>query len=285
MPERPNHDGEGLLPLPGAETAAAPAGLAVQLAGVDKTFPDGLEVLRGVDLAIAPGQFVSLLGPSGCGKTTLLRLVAGLEAPTDGTVMVGQGEADRISIGYVFQFPTLMPWASVAENVRLPLRMRRVPGPEARRRVAEALHQVQLSDFADTLPSKLSGGMAMRVSIARALVIGPRLLLMDEPFAALDEMSRFQLGEELSALQARLGFTVLFVTHSVYEAAFLADRIAVMTPRPGAVATLVDNPAASPRADAYRMKEEYHRMVRAVQSALHDAGGSDPRGRWRRTDY
>lgn len=207
----------------------------LQIDAVGRRFPGGVEALRDVSLRIDAGDFVALLGPSGCGKSTLLRLIAGLDQPDAGALRWQEGHAPGVGeVGFVFQDATLLPWASAADNVRLPLRLRGVRGDAE---VRAALHRVGLNGFEGARPAQLSGGMRMRVSIARALVTRPRLLLMDEPFAALDEFTRHRLQEDLLHLWRDLGCTVVFVTHSIYEAAFLAQRIVLMTPRPGRIAT------------------------------------------------
>jgi NitT/TauT family transport system ATP-binding protein len=200
---------------------------------VSRTFATGTQALSDVSLRVGTGEFVALLGPSGCGKSTLLRLLAGLDAPNAGAVRWDAGTPG--SVGYVFQDATLLPWASAAENVWLPLRLRGEAKAMAAPRVAAALARVGLAGFEQARPRELSGGMRMRVSIARSLVARPRLLLMDEPFAALDEFTRHALQEDLLALQAEAGCSVVFVTHSIYEAAFLARRIVLMSPRPGRI--------------------------------------------------
>jgi NitT/TauT family transport system ATP-binding protein len=202
-----------------------------------------LEALRNVSLAIAAGDFVALLGPSGCGKSTLLRLIAGLDQPDAGSLTWDAGHRPtQGEIGFVFQDATLLPWATAADNVFLPLRLRGIRREQAMPQVHAALERVGLHGFVEARPRQLSGGMRMRVSIARALVTRPRLLLMDEPFAALDEFTRHRLQEDLLSLWQELGCTIVFVTHSIYEAAFLARRIALMTPRPGRI----DHEIASP---------------------------------------
>ncbi len=198
---------------------------AVALQGVRRSFGD-VVALDGVDLSVEQGDFVALIGPSGCGKSTLLRIIAGLDAGE------GQVAVDRSSIAYVFQDAHLLPWRTVADNVALPLELRGVPDRGA---VARALADVELTDAADRYPAQLSGGMRMRASIARALVTEPRLLLMDEPFAALDEITRNRLDERLRALWASRGLTVLFVTHAIFEATFLAERAIVMSKRPARI--------------------------------------------------
>ena len=211
-----------------SETDSRTGGLAVSLRGVTKLYDRGVMALGPLDLDVSKGEFVSLLGPSGCGKSTALRLIAGLSAPTSGTVGVlrpGGRAHPGHGIGFVFQEPTLMPWTSVRENVRLPLKLAQMPVAEAGARVGEALAQVGLSEFADAYPRELSGGMKMRVSLARALVTDPDILLMDEPFAALDEITRFRLNNDLLALWRNLRKTVIFVTHSVFEfGVFVAAR-------------------------------------------------------------
>ncbi|MCC6736825.1 MAG: ABC transporter ATP-binding protein [Bauldia sp.] len=254
----------------GAIRAAA----IVRLTSVAKTFANGVRALDGVDLSIAPGEFVSLLGPSGCGKSTILRLVAGLSSPSAGAVTLGGSpeEAARIrrEIGFVFQEPTLMPWATVAANVGMALKLRHVPHREVQDRVAEALALVGLDSFAKAYPRQLSGGMKMRVSIARALVARPKLLLLDEPFAALDEITRFRLNDDLVRLWHEFRWTVLFVTHSVFESVYLSSRVLVMSPRPGRVVRDMAIPDAG-RSEAWRMSPEYNALAREVSLALHAA--------------
>src|SRR6202790_2140194 len=215
-------------------------GLAVSLRAVTKVYDSGVMALGPLDLDVAKGEFVSLLGPSGCGKSTALRLIAGLSAPTSGTVGISRSAGEprgKHAIGFVFQEPTLMPWTSVRDNVRLPLKLAHAASGEANSRVEEALTQVGLADFADAYPRELSGGMKMRVSLARALVTDPDILLMDEPFAALDEITRFRLNNDLLALWRSLRKTIVFVTHSVFESVYLSQRVVVMTSRPGRIAT------------------------------------------------
>ncbi len=206
------------------------------LDGVTKRFANATLALDGISARIEPGDFVALLGPSGCGKSTLLRLLAGLEAPTAGRIAWDAAPPAAGEIGFIFQDATLLPWANAADNVFLPLRLRGQSRRAAAPAVAAALAQVGLADFASAKPAALSGGMRMRVSIARAMVSSPQLLLMDEPFAALDEFTRHRLQDDLHALWRQTGKTVIFVTHSIYEAAYLANRIFVMSPRPGRIA-------------------------------------------------
>jgi NitT/TauT family transport system ATP-binding protein len=229
-----------------------------------KRYSTGVLALDGLNAEIAPGEFVALLGPSGCGKSTLLRLLAGLEAPSSGQLAWDghNGAPGPGEVGFVFQDATLLPWATAAENVYLPLKLRHVARQEATAKVEAALAQVGLSEFANARPKGLSGGMKMRVSIARALVSEPILLLMDEPFAALDEFTRHRLQDDLLALWARTGKTIVFVTHSIYEAAYLANRILVMSPRPGKIA--VDLKATLPMGPHRRVSGEYTALVERI---------------------
>jgi NitT/TauT family transport system ATP-binding protein len=253
------------------ESGPRPAGLAVTLRGVTKVYDNGVTALGPFDLNVAKGEFVSLLGPSGCGKSTALRLIAGLNTPTLGTVRVsqpsGQAHAGR-AVGFVFQEPTLMPWTSVRENVRLPLKLAHTPVAAANARVGQALKQVGLGEFADAYPRELSGGMKMRVSLARALVTDPDILLMDEPFAALDEITRFRLNNDLLALWRDLRKTVIFVTHSVFESVYLSQRVVVMTSRPGRIGAEFRIEAAEPRGEDFRTSADYSGYCRKVSNAL-----------------
>jgi NitT/TauT family transport system ATP-binding protein len=247
------------------------SGLAVDLAGVTKTFDNGVMALGPLDLAIRHGEFVSLVGPSGCGKSTALRLIAGLAAPTLGRIEVSRrpgAERPGHAIGFVFQEPTLMPWTSVRENVRLPLKLARVARTEADRRIDDALTSVGLAEFAGAYPRQLSGGMKMRVSLARALVTDPDILLMDEPFAALDEITRFRLNNDLLALWRSLRKTVIFVTHSVFESVYLSQRVLVMTARPGRIGAEIRIDAAEPRDEDFRTSAAYAGYCREVSAAL-----------------
>jgi NitT/TauT family transport system ATP-binding protein len=254
-----------------SEMSSRPAGLAVSLRGVTKVYDNGVMALGPFDLDVRKGEFVSLLGPSGCGKSTALRLIAGLNAPTSGSVGVSQphgpARAGR-AIGFVFQEPTLMPWTSVRENVRLPLKLAHAPAAEADTRVGEALAQVGLAEFAGAYPRELSGGMKMRVSLARALVTDPDILLMDEPFAALDEITRFRLNNDLLSLWRNLRKTVIFVTHSVFESVYLSQRVIVMTSRPGRVEAEFRIDAAEPRGEDFRTSADYAGYCRKVSNAL-----------------
>jgi NitT/TauT family transport system ATP-binding protein len=232
---------------------------------VSKRFANGTLALDGARLDVEERQFLSLLGPSGCGKSTLLRLIAGLAEPSTGTI-TWEGGHDGLS--FVFQEPTLMPWSTVANNVALPLALAGVALDVAGKRVAQALEQVGLAQFHHAYPRELSGGMKMRVSIARGLVTDPPLLLMDEPFAALDEITRFKLNDDLIALWRAVGNTVVFVTHSVFESVYLSSRIVVMTPRPGRIFADLAIDAPFPRDESFRTSAEYAGYCRTVSQAL-----------------
>lgn len=237
---------------------------------VSKTFNGNVTALHELSLKVNFGDFISLLGPSGCGKSTALRLIAGLIEPTKGKI-AWQGEQGSGSIGVVFQEPTLMPWATVESNVWLPFRLRRESFDSVRDRIAHSLQLVGLEGFAKSYPRELSGGMKMRVSIARALSTNPRIILMDEPFAALDEITRFKLNNDLLAMKAEIGCTIIFVTHSVFESVFLSDRIAVMAARPGRIIheLAIDEPY--PRDESFRTSPEYASHCRTASDALQDA--------------
>jgi len=236
----------------------------LSLYAVAKRFSNGTQALRDLSFTVAPGEFVSLLGPSGCGKSTALRLAANLLTPDSGAVTFPTGKPE---IGFVFQEPTLMPWADALTNARLPLDLQNAPRGETNDRAASALARVGLAGFERALPRELSGGMKMRVSLARALVARPRLLLLDEPFAALDEITRAQLGDDLLRLWREDGLTILFVTHSVSESAFLSQRVLVMTPRPGTITADIGLPGAR---DA-RLSPATIEAQRAISTALNGA--------------
>jgi NitT/TauT family transport system ATP-binding protein len=237
------------------------------ISGVGRHFPSGTEALREVSLRLESGDFLALLGPSGCGKSTLLRLIAGLDQPDNGTLRWDAGAPPGPGeVGYVFQDATLLPWASAEDNVWLPLRLRGVGRDTAQEDVESVLARVGLNGFETARPAQLSGGMRMRVSIARALVTKPRLLLMDEPFAALDEFTRHRLQEDLLDLWSGIGCTIVFVTHSIYEAAFLARRIVLMTPRPGRIGQEIASPL--PRSADTRLDPAYAALVAAVSHAM-----------------
>jgi NitT/TauT family transport system ATP-binding protein len=259
------------MSLPTTIKSSAPL---VALRGVGKAFANGTRALEGLDLKIQPGEFVALLGPSGCGKSTALRIIAGLSAPTDGMVEWPSAAGDprrENRIGFVFQDPTLMPWTTVFNNVHLPLSLNAVPADEAYPRVIAAIARVGLQDFTYTYPRELSGGMRMRVSIARALVTEPRLLLMDEPFAAIDEITRFKLNDDLLTMWQALRTTVVFVTHSVFESVYLSNRIVVMAARPGRIFTELAIDAPYPRDRNFRTSPEYAAHCRRASEALAQA--------------
>jgi len=250
--------------------SAAPA---VEMLSAEKTYSNGTRALLPVDLSIAEGEFVTLLGPSGCGKSTLLKMVAGLLEPTDGRLLVWRKPVAHIDeagrkTAFVFQAPTLMPWASVEANVRLPLDLAGIPRNEADDRVADALSLVGLDKFASVLPRALSGGMQMRVSIARGLVTQPDLLLMDEPFGALDEITRHKLDADLLDLWRKKKLTVIFVTHSIHEAIFLSSRVIMMAARPGRVVEqfFIDEPY--PRTDDFIVSTQFSRHAKLLQGSL-----------------
>lgn len=249
----------------------------VRLEQVDKTFANGTEALRGLDLTVRNHEFLSLLGPSGCGKSTALRLIAKLAKASRGNIhWEGTDRStDRRQAGFVFQEPTLMPWATVFDNVYLPLRLERLRRREARPRIEAAIGMVGLEGFEGAYPRELSGGMKMRVSIARALITEPELLLMDEPFAALDEITRFKLNDDLLKLWQQHRWTVIFVTHSVYESVYLSNRIAVMAARPGRVIADLPIDAPYPRTEAFRTSTAYNDYCRTVSAQLHQALGGD----------
>jgi NitT/TauT family transport system ATP-binding protein len=253
----------------------------VRLAGVKKVFQgaDGSRTvaLEDIDLAIAPGEFISLIGPSGCGKSTLLRVVGDLIPPSAGTVEVNGKRADRARLdrdyGMVFQAPVLFDWRTVEANVRLPLEVIGLRGAERDRRVREMLELVELGGFARHYPHQLSGGMQQRVAIARALALQPSILLMDEPFGALDEMTRERLNAEVLRIWQRTGKTVIFVTHSIPEAVFLSTRVVVMSPRPGRISDVVAIDLSQPRNDETRESDRYYELVTEVREALRGRRG------------
>ncbi len=242
----------------------------VGLHDVGKTFPNGTVAVESFDLDIREGEFLTLLGPSGCGKSTVLRMIAGLTEPSRGALQWGDAKGAG-TLSFVFQEPTLMPWATVEANVRLPLMLKGVDSNSATARVEEALARVGLSPFAQAYPRELYGGMKMRASIARGLVTAPELLLMDEPFAALDEINRFKLNNDLLALWRDLHKTVVFVTHSVFESVYLSQRIVVLTPRPGRVFAEIQIDEPQPRDESFRTSAEYAALCRRVSQALEQA--------------
>ncbi len=250
----------------------APVDVVLEMSGVGRTFTDGTAALTELDLRVRRGEFVSVVGPSGCGKSTLLRLASGLDAPTAGTLGVAPGR-----LGYVFQDPTLLPWRSVRRNVELLAELEGVPRDERRRRVDRVLRLVGLEGFAKARPAALSGGMRMRASLARSLVLEPELFLLDEPFGALDELTRERMNDELVALFTDRALTVVFVTHSVAEAVFLSGRVAVMSPRPGRIVGEVAVPFPYPRPPGLRFEPEFGRLAARVSALLR---GAPARAEW-----
>lgn len=249
-----------------------PAPPTIALESVHRHFAGGVHALAGVTLAVAPGEFVSLLGPSGCGKSTVLRLAAGLDDPTSGHVDAPARRADTdAATAFVFQEPTLMPWASVADNVALPLRLQRLPRAQIATRVRQVLERVGLHEFERAYPAELSGGMKMRASIARALVTEPRVLLMDEPFAALDDITRQRLNAELLQWWRAQRMATLFVTHNVAEAVFLSQRVLVMGARPGRVVAELAIDGSWSRDAAWRHAAAFAQACQHLSAALERA--------------
>ena len=252
----------------------------VSVRGVTKVFgKGGVTALKDIDLDVAQGDFVSLIGPSGCGKSTLLRIVGDITEPTSGDVTVNGKSARRAredrDYGIVFQAPVLFDWRTVAKNIALPLEMQRWDRGRRQARVAEMLDLVELTGFEKLYHWQLSGGMQQRVSIARALAFAPPLLLMDEPFGALDEMTRERLNLELLRIWSETGSTVVFVTHSISEAVFLSTRVAVMSPRPGRVSALIGIDLPQPRTVETREQPRFFELVTEVREALHATGADE----------
>jgi NitT/TauT family transport system ATP-binding protein len=245
--------------------------LLLSFDNVTKAFPNGTRALADASFSIAEGEFVSLVGPSGCGKSTALRLIAGLTAPTSGAI---RWRGAKPAIGFVFQDAALMPWANVEKNVRLPLELAAADAADVARRTADALALVGLDRFAKSYPRELSGGMRMRVSIARALAARPSVLLMDEPFAALDELTRERLNDELRALWAAKNLTIVFVTHSIYESVYLSSRAVVMSPRPGRVVADVAMAEPVARDPEFRATATYGERCRRIRAALMESGAA-----------
>ncbi len=260
-------------PFGRAQRAVAP--ILVSLQNVGKTFPNGVTALSGLDLEVRQGETLTLLGPSGCGKSTVLRLIAGLTEPSAGAIVWADDSARR-NIGFVFQDPTLLPWANVFDNVFLPLRLAGESRAGSRELVMDALERVGLADFARALPRELSGGMKMRCAIARAFITRPSLVLMDEPFAALDEVTRCKLNEGLVTLKERLGATIVFVTHSIFESAFVSTRMVVMSRPLGAIVEEIRVDPSLARDDEYRMSESFSQTARRASLALRGAMGETP---------
>ena len=253
---------------------------AVEVLSAEKTYPNGTQALLPVNLTVSEGEFITLLGPSGCGKSTLLKMIAGLLQATDGKLLLWRKPVDQVEssghrLSFVFQEATLMPWARVMGNVRLPLDLAGVPREQANPRVRSALQGVGLDKFEQALPRELSGGMQMRVSIARGLVTEPQLLLMDEPFGALDEITRNRLDADLLALWAQKRLTVIFVTHSIYEAVYLSQRVVVMAARPGRIVdeVLIDEPY--PRGPEFRVSTRFSHYAKTLQDSLLRASGAN----------
>jgi NitT/TauT family transport system ATP-binding protein len=270
-------------PPPAPNPSPYTATPAVQLSGIEMTFnlgrPNAVQALAAIDLSIRPGEFVSLIGPSGCGKSTLLRLVADLLRPTAGSVTVNGKPARQARLdhdyGMAFQHAGLFEWRTVARNVELPLELRGWPKAKRSARALEMLELVKLSDFAGHRPWELSGGMQQRVAIARALAAGAGLLLMDEPFGALDEMTREHMQAELAGICAETAATVVFVTHSIPEAVYLSDRVVVMSRRPGRVRAVIDVELGE-RDEGTREATDFYKRITEVREALRGIGGSGP---------
>ena len=255
--------------------AGAPSALVVEVRGVDKTFATatgGVKALEGIGLSIRAGEFVSLIGPSGCGKSTLLRIIGDLTRPTAGDVLVNGKPAHRARLdrdyGMVFQAPVLMDWRTVSRNVELPLEVMRYSRADRQERSKRLLELVELGDFGDRYPWQLSGGMQQRVAIARAFAFDPALILMDEPFGALDEMTRERMNLELMRIWRETETTIVFVTHSIPEAVFLSTRVVVMSPRPGRINRVVDVNLPQPRTFETREERRYFELVTEVREAL-----------------
>jgi NitT/TauT family transport system ATP-binding protein len=253
---------------------------AVEVLSAEKTYPNGTKALLPVNLTVKEGEFITLLGPSGCGKSTLLKMVAGLLQPSDGRLLLWRKPGNELDstghrLSFVFQEATLMPWARVMGNVRLPLDLAGVPAEQAEPRVRSALQMVGLDKFETALPRELSGGMQMRVSIARGLVTEPQLLLMDEPFGALDEITRNRLDSDLLDLWQKKKLTVIFVTHSIYEAVYLSQRVVVMAARPGRIVDEVTIDEPYPRGPDFRVSTRFSQYAKTLQDSLLKASGSD----------
>ncbi|MAK89806.1 MAG: nitrate/sulfonate/bicarbonate ABC transporter ATP-binding protein [Oleibacter sp.] len=280
MSSNVNYKAAGNTEQVNTSPAAAGEVNAIEMLSVEKVYPNGTRALRPVDLKIKEGEFVTLLGPSGCGKSTLLKMIAGLEDTSDGRLLLWKKPVDQIeetghSLSFVFQEASLMPWHSVRKNVSMALELDNIPSKEAKPRIDKALKLVGLDRFADALPRELSGGMQMRVSIARGLVVNPDLLLMDEPFGALDEITRFRLDSDLLDLWRDNGLTVVFVTHSIHEAVFLSQRVIVMAARPGRVVADIKIDEPFPRKSEFRMTQRFSEYAMQLHEYLMDAAAEE----------
>jgi NitT/TauT family transport system ATP-binding protein len=254
-----------------------PTGHDASIVSIDRLsmiYHGGVPALDGITLNVAKGEFVSLVGPSGCGKSTLLRIVAGLVEPTDGSVLVAGAAPKearrRVRVSFVFQDATLLPWRTAARNVALPLEIAHTPASDRSQRIRSTLDMVGLADFGRRRPRELSGGMRMRVSLARALVTDPQIIFLDEPFGALDDITRQTLNEELLGLWQKRSWTALFVTHNLAEAAFLSTRIVILSPRPGRIVADVPVPFAAPRRPDLRAEPEFARFVGEIGRLLRE---------------
>lgn len=244
--------------------------LAIQLSQVYKTYSNGTVALQDMSLDIYESQFISLVGPSGCGKSTVLRIISGLGSLSSGSIQWGESSRKDPQLAYVFQEAALMPWANVIDNICLPLKLKGIPRAAARKSAQEAVELVGLQGFEQSFPRELSGGMKMRVSIARALVTKPSVLLMDEPFGALDEITRSRLNSDLLKLWSQMQWTVIFVTHNIYEAVYLSNRVVVMAARPGRAIAEIGINAPYPRTEAFRTSALYNEYCREVSSRLYE---------------
>lgn len=261
---------EGPAAAAGSDTAPAERPVRVRFDDIDLTFPDGTRALEGVSFDVREGEFIAIIGPSGCGKSTLLRIASGLEEPTGGSV-----ECDRENLGYVFQDPTLLPWRTAQSNVELFAEFHGIPKRERAARAREALRAVGLEGAYRKFPKSLSGGMRSRVSLARSLLLHPRLFLFDEPFAAIDEITRERLNDQLIELFVEEQFAGIFVTHSIAEACYLASRIIVMTARPGKVLETIEVPFPYPRTPSVRFDQEFVDITKTVSALLRSGSGHD----------
>lgn len=262
----PDYGTVGVVASSSPRETSVTSGAHIDVRGACKTYPNGTIALQPVNLQIGKGEFVSLLGPSGCGKSTLLRVIAGLSAPTQGEVKIPAG--DRRA--FVFQDPTLLPWRTVEGNAHLVCELEGVGKAERRTRVAEALKMVGLTGFEQVYPRNLSGGMKMRLSLARALALRPQLFLMDEPFSAVDEITREGLQDELLRIWGSEGFTSVFVTHNLYEAVYLSQRVVVMSARPGRIKKIFDIPFDFPRRPVLRSTHEFAALSAEISHYLRE---------------